>query len=270
MPRTRFCVAYLDQFWHAFPIATTFIYSLADPRPGDTHVYIGKADKPRLRLNEHRCRAKSERTYKANWFRQLAGLSLEPVLEVLVEVPFYQWQIWEVTFIHWYRVLGWNVVNATDGGDGGAQDMTPETCAKISKANKGKKWSEEAKRRFRELHERIGWPSTGKKLSPEHKSAISAVHKGKKKSAQTRARMSTSAGKHLKGKTQSAEHIAKCRAAKLGKKFTPEHSAKIGAALKGKSKSAEARARMSIAAKARCARNKLRTLPDSAFVRPLL
>ncbi len=168
-------------------------------------------------------------------------MGLEPKLEVLKEVPVEEWEQWERKYIHWYRVLGFKLVNATAGGEGGAQEMTPEYRAKISAGLKAA-------------------------YTPEWRAAISRQFKGKKKSSETRARMSASAGKHLKGKTQSPEHVAKCRAAKVGKKFTPEHSAKISAALKGKPKSDEARRRMSIAAKARCERNKLRSSQEGAFL----
>ncbi|MES2367048.1 MAG: NUMOD3 domain-containing DNA-binding protein [Pseudomonadota bacterium] len=182
-------------------------------------MYIGKADKPDERLWEHRRKLLRERNYKAHWWRQLISLGLEPKLEVLQEVPFDEWQQWERTYIHWYRVLGWKVLNATDGGDGGAQIFTPEYRAKISATAKAT-------------------------YTAERRAAISAFHKGRKKSAEHRARISASAGKHLKGKPQSPEHIAKCRAAKLGKKFTLEHRAKISAARKGIQFSAETKAKM--------------------------
>jgi len=186
-----------------------------------------------------------ERTYKAHWWRNLNSQGLAPKLEILAQVPFDEWEQHEREYIRWYRVLGWNVLNATDGGDGGAMPMTAEHRANISKATKGK-------------------------FSAERRAAISACHKGKMVSLETRAKMSASGGKHLKGKRQSPEHIAKCRAPKVGKKFTAEHSAKIAAALKGKPKSDEARRQMSIAAKLRRQRENLTSPPDSAFVRLLL
>lgn len=164
---------------------------------------------------------------------------MEPALEVLKEVPFDEWEHWEREYIRWYRALGWKVVNATAGGDGGAQEFTPEYRAKISAGLK-------------------------RSYTDERRAAISRQHKGKVYSAETRAKMSASAGKHLKGKPQSPEHIAKCRAAKLGKKFDPAHKAKIAAALKGKPKSTESRQRMSEAAKRRCARQKLTSSQESA------
>ena len=192
------------------------------------------------------------------------------MLEVIQEVPFDEWEQWERTYIHWYRVLGWQVVNIANGGDGGAIEMTPEIRAKISAANRGKPKSEAYKQYLRDKYAKFGHPNKGKHLSPETKAALSLALKGRKKSEETRAKMSASGGKHLKGKKQSADHIAKCRAAKLGKKFTAEHSAKIGAALRGKPKSDEARRKMSIAAKARCERQRLTSLQNSASLTPSL
>lgn len=178
---------------------------------------------------------------------------------MLAEVPFDEWERWEREYIRWYRVLGWNVLNATDGGEGGAMDMTPKYRAKISAGLK-------------------------RTYTAERRAAISAFHKGKVLSPETRAKMSASAGKHLKGKKQALEHIAKCRAAKLGKKFTPEHRAKISAARKGIQFSDETKAKMSAAKKgkplstehvahlrlARERKKRLTAPPDSAFVQLLL
>lgn len=186
-------------------------------------------------------------------------------MEIIKEIPFSEWQIWEMTFIHWYRVLGWNVVNETDGGEGWVnRKHTPESAAKISASNLGKKRSESYKQYLRDKYAKRGHPMQGRHLRPETKAAISAAMKGRKFSAETIAKMSASGGKHLKGKKQSADHIAKCRAAKLGKKFTAEHSAKIGNALRGKPKSDKARRKMSIAAKARCERQRLTSLQNGA------
>jgi len=225
--------------------STTFIYHLLDPRPDDTHVYIGKADDPQTRYWEHSRKVNRERTYKSHWWRNLIDQGLAPKLEILAQVPFDEWEHWEREYIRWYRVLGWKVLNATDGGDGGAMPWPPEARANLSASLK-------------------------RAYTPEWRAAISAFQKGRKRSAETRAKMSASAGKHLKGKRQSPEHIAKCRAVKLGKKFTAEHSAKIGAALKGKPKSDVARQRMSEAAKRRCARQRLTSAHNGASLQALL
>jgi len=206
-------------------------------------VYIGKADDPPTRLWEHRRKLPRERNYKAHWWRQLAELGMEPALEVLKEVPFDEWEYWEREYIRWYRALGWKVVNATAGGDGGAQEWPPEARAKLSASLKAS-------------------------YTDERRAAISRLHKGVQKSAETRARMSASAGKHLKGTKLSPEHIAKCRAAKLGKKFSAAHKAKIAAALTGRPKPDEVRRRMSIAAKARCLRQRLTSTQDGASLAP--
>jgi len=239
-----FRLEFLAPFCFNQRIASTFLYALTDPRPGDTHVYVGKADDPQTRYWEHQRKVHRERTYKAHWWRNLIGQGLAPKLEVLAQVPFDEWEHWEREYIRWYRVLGWNVLNATDGGDGGAMPWPPEARANLSASLK-------------------------RSYTQERRDAISAFHKGRKKSAATCAKMSASGGKHLKGKRQSPEHVAKCRAAKLGKKFTVEHKAKIGAALKGQPKSDEARRKMSIAAKARCERQRLTSTQNGASLQAL-
>jgi len=105
---------------------------------------------------------------------------------------------------------------------------SPETKAKISASNKGKK------------------------LSPETKAKLSQARKGKKgaprtpewltKIQETKRRNGTNKGRKL-----SPEHKAKLSAAGKGRKLSLEHRAKISAAAKGRKTSPETRAKISAA-----------------------
>jgi len=68
-------------------------------------------------------------------------------LVVLAEVPFSQWEEEETRYIRAARALGMDLVNATDGGEGGiGTKHSLESREKISKAKKGKPLSEEHKK----------------------------------------------------------------------------------------------------------------------------
>lgn len=96
---------------------TTFIYSLSDPRTNQIR-YIGKANNPKARLVNHCNPARYRPTYKFNWIKELRGLGLKPILEILDEVPLDNWQFWEKFWIQLIKTWGFSLVNYTDGGDG--------------------------------------------------------------------------------------------------------------------------------------------------------
>ena len=124
---------------------------------------------------------------------------------------------WEIFFIAALRCKYPTGYNLTDGG-GSGWGHTPETCAKISAAHKGKKFS------------------------PEHCANMSAVRKGKKLAPETCAKIGAA---HL-GKKRTKETCAKISAALTGKKKSPEHRAKDAEAHKGKPLKDETREKMSI------------------------
>lgn len=96
---------------------------------------------------------------------------LEPETEILNEVPESEWQTWEKSHIEIYRLLGHDLTNATDGGEG--VTMTPEIRAKIGKKKQGTTHSDASKQKMSASH-------TGKKLSfsKQHCERISAGKKG--------------------------------------------------------------------------------------------
>ena len=98
----------------------------------------------------------------------------------------------------------------------------------VSKANKGKKLSEETKKKMSDVNK-------GKKLSEEHKKKISAGNKGKKMSDEARRKMSEA----KKGKTPWNK----------GKHYTVESKKKMSDANKGKHLSEETKKKLSEARK---------------------
>lgn len=149
----------------------------------------------------------------------------------------------EIQLIAILRADGLGLYNMTDGGNGAhGLFRTPEHSAKISAAQKGRKQSDEQKRRHSEF-------MTGRKLTEEHKAAISAgnkgrkpspesvakttaFHRGRKRSEETRARISAA----LTGRPVKPETRAKISAFNLGKKMSPESIEKTRAAQTGRKK----------------------------------
>ena len=121
----------------------TFIYSLEYP-VGNIR-YIGKSDNPLIRLKNHLKEAKNRnKNHKDNWINSLPET---PILNIIEQVTYANWQEKEIYWIKYYRENGCKLVNGTDGGEGsnGAKGMkhTEETKNKISLKRKGTVQSEE-------------------------------------------------------------------------------------------------------------------------------
>lgn len=98
---------------------TTFIYALCEPDNEDAVRYIGKSNNPKQRLICHfRDARNGEETHKADWLRKLVNQGKKPVIEILFEVLDKEWQRWERATIRFFKAVGADLVNGTDGGDG--------------------------------------------------------------------------------------------------------------------------------------------------------
>lgn len=173
---------------------TTFIYTLNDPRPGHRKAYVGKANDPFGRLHSPQGHLKDKNVnHRTCWIAGLKALGLEPILEILDEVPVAEWQFWEREWIRLYRALMFELVNGTDGGDGLGSGATH--------------------------------PSFGKPVSLEHRAKISAAQVGRIVSPETRAKISAA----KMGHTVSSETRVRLSAAQTGKVASSETRAKISA-----------------------------------------
>lgn len=97
----------------------TFIYALLDPNTDEVR-YIGKADNPRFRLGRHLGQHEPRSTHKSNWIKSLTDRGQQPILKILEEIDTLSWEQAEKRWIQHYRALGCNLVNTTEGGEGGA------------------------------------------------------------------------------------------------------------------------------------------------------
>lgn len=125
--------------------------------------------------------------------------------------------------------------------------LTPipsEIREKISNGNKGKKLSDEHKRKLSqrvpfvlsdESKKKISNSKKGVKLTSEHRIKLSQSHKGKILSDEHKIKLSNA----LKGKRQTKELIEKRTAAKIGKPFPEDAKRRISEKLKGRKISEE-------------------------------
>ena len=178
-----------------------YIYGLKDPRTGLTR-YVGKSVDPKARLKDH-LRARSN-THCARWIRTLRAIGLKPEI-IILEGPC---KDWEEAESRWIRLYGSQLTNLTSGGDG-LHDLvrTPEHCAAIGRANKGRKATPET-RALQSVSQKIrfadpNWLTPEVRIyrslaaksrktvaiSPEGRAKIAAARKGSKASAKTREKM---------------------------------------------------------------------------------
>lgn len=205
--------------------ATVFIYSLSCPTTGQIR-YVGKSKNLTKRMYDHLLVTPEETNHRACWIRSLLAKNQKPILEILDEVPVSEWPQWEVAWIEYFREQGFNLTNATPGGEDPpsslGRKLTPEQCAVIGARSRGRKVSEGTR-------EKIRASLLGRKRSPEAIAKFVAKTKGVKRTPEQCARISAG----LRGRKLSNETREKLRIANLGKKQAPEAIAKRVAACSG-------------------------------------
>jgi hypothetical protein len=212
-------------------MTTVFIYGLCDPRTEQLR-YVGKTTNLSRRLYEH-TKNKSH-SHLSSWIRSLLGAGYDPEIFVIEEVDKKNWQREEKFWISYFRYIGADLVNGSQGGLGGSK--------------KGHKFSLEGRRR---IDHAVRKSCKGKPLSREHRRKLSLAKIGTKQSRETiekRINSLSGSGNPNYGKTLSEEHkmkISKAKKGKPGHPQTKETIEKISAAQRGRKKSYETRMRMS-------------------------
>lgn len=199
-------------------MSVSTIYVLIDPRDNEIR-YVGKTNqKLRSRLLKH-LRDKN-RGHRHNWIAKLQRFGLQPRIEKLQEVPCGCSASAEIYWIAYFRSLGCNLVNDTDGGEGMCgYKHTPEQIERIR---------QNTIRQFQD---------------PEQRLNVSRVHKGKEISQSHREVVSRASSKRwnewrMNGKRLSQEVRDKISIAKSGKgPLSDEHKKKLSATLRGRPKS---------------------------------
>lgn len=149
---------------------TTFIYALCEPGTRTVR-YIGKTVSPKKRFQEHFTRSVRVKTHLGCWLKSLKTLGKSPEMVVLREVGG-DGSDAEKRFIRLARGCQMNLINATEGGDGGITlppgwRHSPEARAKIGAKLKGKYAGDRA-------------PWFGKKHTKEELEKMSAANTGEK------------------------------------------------------------------------------------------
>lgn len=188
------------------------VYALTDPRT-NTVRYVGKSSTGLRRPKTHGSRALEDGNYThvANWIRSLKKLGMEYGIEVLEEVADGNAAIEAEKFwISYWRFVGADLTNLTDGGDG-----LPG-------------WRPSA-----ETRQKMRVASTGRFHDAETRQRISETKRGEKKP-------------YMVTRNQRADIRHKVSVALLGHSTSEETRSKIGDANRGNHPSDEARKKMSL------------------------
>ena len=204
-------------------MTTSFIYGLVDPRTGLVR-YVGKTKNGYKRAFMHQLpsKLKGDKTYKANWIRELLGVGLTYEVRVLEEVVEEDLCTAEITWITFGLESGWPLTNLTRGGEGlSGHVFTEEHRAKISLANTGRKLTYEhrvaisQRMRGRPLtaSQKKNLNNLGRRHSIETCARIGLAHRGKVLSAETRAKVSLAKGRPVLDLTTGVTYPSATRAA---------------------------------------------------------
>lgn len=130
-----------------------FIYRVYDQRNISMSFYIGKTTRTlEKRLSEHiieRNRKSKNRRPISDFISCLIKDKVLPSIEVIQEyknISLYDLNNWERYFIRWFKGYNYNLLNATDGGDGRSNYLaSDESRKKMSIARKGRKHTKDTK-----------------------------------------------------------------------------------------------------------------------------
>lgn len=186
------------------------IYVLLDPTTNNIR-YVGKAINLYIRIRKHFNQSRLIKpNHKNNWIKSLLVNNQRPsvlvIEQCLTEDSMNQA---EIKWIKYYKELGCDLTNGTDGGDGGK--MSLESIAKMKKTKTGKPLSKEHK-------EAISKANAGRIVSDETRVKIGDKHKNKIVSDETKLKLSESHKGQVswnKGKSPSPETKEKMRLARL-------------------------------------------------------
>ena len=155
------------------------IYKLIDPISLEVR-YIGKTEKTlkhRLSMHVTTSIKNKSKTHKEAWITSLYSLGLRPLIELVEEVDFEDWQEKEIYWIAQFE----NLTNTCSGGIGGTGRVYSES-ERLQKSATMKKLIEEGKIDYTERALKISQSHKGKILSEETKEKLRRCNLGKKQS----------------------------------------------------------------------------------------
>jgi len=167
------------------------IYTLSCPITNNIK-YVGiTKNSLSKRLSQHLAEKRNNK--RKSWILNLRNKNLIPSMELLDEVSDNEWKDEEKFYISYFKFLGFDLVNMTDGGD--RIEMTIEIRRKISKSHIGKKLSDETKRKIGLANVQGRCGTKGKKMSDYVKNIRSVSMKNRFVSDKTKLKMSLSSCK---------------------------------------------------------------------------
>ena len=96
----------------------TIIYVLKDPETKEIR-YVGKTvSSLQKRLKQHIYDTKKSKNHRSNWIKSILNKNLIPEIEEIDNCIWLESQEKEQFWIKYYKDLNYNLVNATDGGEG--------------------------------------------------------------------------------------------------------------------------------------------------------
>jgi group I intron endonuclease len=124
------------------------IYTLSHPITKEVR-YVGKTiNELSKRLSQHLCDKRINK--KVSWIKSLKKQGLTPEIELLETINDNDWKNEEIFYIGYFKMIGFKLVNMTEGGDG--VEMTSEIKRKISIKHLGKILSQETKDKISKLN----------------------------------------------------------------------------------------------------------------------
>jgi group I intron endonuclease len=221
------------------------IYALH--HPNSSRVYVGKSKNGMRRPKEHSQVSTMQRyiqTPLTKWIKSLQKRGLEPKITVLEECAKPEdLNEAEIFHIAYFRSLGMQLLNLTDGGDGGfGYQPTEEARKKMSAINKKRSSTPAGRERMSkianeywsnpEAREKQREERLGKKWNEETRAKISAAHKGKQKSEQHKENLSIAASSAMRLRWEDPEYRKQQREAAIQRARDPEYRKKISEATK--------------------------------------
>lgn len=186
------------------------IYCLCDPITEQVR-YIGKTVNLYNRIKKHYKKSElKKKTHKNMWILSLIKNNFRAKVLILEECDdLDQLNNAEIKWIKYYKEMGADLTNGTNGGTGGK--MSLDSIEKMRNSKRGKKLSDEHKKRISEGNK-------GRQFSEETKRKIGNRHKGKIVSEETKIKLSIA---HIgqiswnKGKSPSYETKMKMKESRL-------------------------------------------------------